>query len=118
MKQGAWAKNRKPKPNSGARTRGALRPGLIVLVARPLRLRNKTIERFNRAVSVRFWTFARVRARIQDVPTVNWYLRSRVHLVMLGGALVTLLAGCREEPKNGFERYIPPAEAARSVSST
>ncbi len=33
---------------------------------------------------------------------------------MLVAALGTLLAGCREEPKNGFERYIPPSEAARA----
>jgi hypothetical protein len=33
---------------------------------------------------------------------------------MLGGAFVTLLAGYREEPKSGYERYIPPAESARA----
>ncbi len=32
---------------------------------------------------------------------------------MLSGAVVTLLAGCHEEPKNAFERYIPPAESAQ-----
>jgi hypothetical protein len=32
---------------------------------------------------------------------------------MLGGAFVTLLAGCHEEPRSAFERYIPPAETAR-----
>lgn len=34
---------------------------------------------------------------------------------MLGGVLATLLlVGCRQEPGSGFERYIPPAEAARA----
>lgn len=45
---------------------------------------------------------------------MNWYLRSRVRLVMLGLALGTIFAGCREEPKSGIERYIPSSESARA----
>jgi hypothetical protein len=45
---------------------------------------------------------------------VNWYLRSLVRLVMLGGVFVTLLAGCHQESKSGYERYIPEAESARA----
>lgn len=33
---------------------------------------------------------------------------------MLGGAFVSLLAGCHQEPNGGYERYIPPAETARA----
>ena len=33
---------------------------------------------------------------------------------MLGGAFVTMLAGCHQESKSGYERYIPEAESARA----
>jgi hypothetical protein len=45
---------------------------------------------------------------------MNWYPRSPVRLVTLGGAFVTLLAGCHQEPKNPFERYIPSSGSARA----
>ncbi len=45
---------------------------------------------------------------------MNWYLPSRVRLVMLGAALGTCFSGCHAEPKSGFERYIPSPEAART----
>lgn len=33
---------------------------------------------------------------------------------MIGGAFMTVLAGCHQEPKSDFESYIPPAESARA----
>lgn len=45
---------------------------------------------------------------------MSWYPRSPIRIVMLGGAFATLLGGCHQESKSGFERYIPPAESARA----
>lgn len=45
---------------------------------------------------------------------MNRYPRSPIRLLMLGGAFATLLAGCQQETKSGYERYIPPAESARA----
>ena len=61
-----------------------------------------------------FWVLARIRPRTRESLAVNWYPRNLVRHVMLGGAFVTLLAGCHREPKSGYERYIAPAESVRA----
>ena len=33
---------------------------------------------------------------------------------MLGGAFVTMLAGCHQDPKSGYEGYTPSAESVRA----
>ena len=43
---------------------------------------------------------------------MRWHPRSFVCLVLLG-ACTPLLVGCHQDPKGGFERYIPPVEVAR-----
>lgn len=45
---------------------------------------------------------------------MNRDLRSLVSLVVLVGLLAPPLAGCQQESKSGYERYIPPAESAKT----